>query len=76
MACSFGCLSLFINGLVFWAASWVALRMGLAFRVSGFWAGVFGALVSSIVATVLESLFLGREQPPRPEAPRRIKIVS
>lgn len=76
MACSFGCLSLFINGLVFWAASWVALRLGLAFRVSGFWAGVFGALVSSVVATVLESIFLGREEPPRPEAPRRIKIVS
>ena len=76
MVCSFGCLSLFINGLVFWFAGWVAGNLGLAFRVSGFWAGFFGALVSSIAATVLESIFLGREQPRRPEPPRPIKVIN
>jgi putative membrane protein len=76
VACSFGCLGLFINGLVFWAASWVAGNLGLEFRVSGFWAGFFGALVSSVVATVLESIFLGRQERGGPEPPRPLKIVS
>lgn len=76
MVCSFGCLSLFINGLVFWAAGWVAVRLDLGFRVSGFWAGFFGALVSSLVATLLEGIFLGKDQPPPPEPLRRIKIIA
>lgn len=67
-ACSFGCLSLFINGLVFWAAGALATRLGLGFRVSGFWAGFFGALVSSLVAWLLDRVFFGdprRQDPPR-----------
>jgi len=76
MVCSFGCLSLFINGLVFWFAGWVAGSLGLAFRVSGFWAGFFGALVSSVAATVLETIFLGKEEKRREQGPRRIKIVN
>ena len=76
MVCSFGCLSLFINGLVFWFAGWVAGNLGLAFRVSGFWAGFFGALVSSIAATFLEWIFLGKEQQRREDPPRRLKIVN
>ena len=76
MACSFGCLSLFINGLVFWFAGWLATGMGLGFHVLGFWAGFFGALVSTLVATVLESLFLGRQQGPREQGPRRIKNIN
>jgi putative membrane protein len=76
MACSFGCLTLFINGLVFWFAGWIAGNIGLAFRVSGFWAGFFGALVSSVVATVLEWIFLGRGGGPQPEGPNRIKQIN
>lgn len=76
MVCSFGCLSLFINGLVFWFAGWLASRIGLDFRVSGFWAGFFGALVSSLVATFLEWLFIGKENRRGPEPPRSIKIVN
>jgi len=76
MACSFGCLSLFINGLVFWFAGWIAANLGLGFKVTGFWAGFFGALVSSAVATLLEWVFLGRNAPPRPEGPRSIKQVN
>jgi len=75
MVCSFGCLSLFINGLVFWFAGWVAAGLGLEFRVSGFWAGFFGALVSSLAATILESIFLGKEKR-REDGPRRLKIVN
>jgi putative membrane protein len=74
MVCSFGCLSLFINGLVFWCTGWLATGLGLGFRVDGFWSGFFGALVASIVATLLEALFLGRTPPP--EAPRRIKQIN
>ena len=77
MACSFGCLSLVINGLVFWFAGWIAGNIGLDFRVAGFWAGFFGALVSSVVATVLEWIFLGRGGiPPQPEGPRQIKQIN
>jgi putative membrane protein len=76
LACSFGCLSLFINGLVFWFAGWLASNLGLGFRVSGFWAGFFGALVSSLVATLLESIFIGREPKLPPPAPRPIKQIN
>jgi len=74
LVCSLGCLSLFINGLVFWLAGLVSGRLGLAFGVSGFWAGFFGALVSSCVATLLERLLIGR--PSEPEPPRSVKIVG
>jgi putative membrane protein len=76
MACSFGCLSLVINGLVFWFAGWIAGHLGLGFRVAGFWAGFFGALVSSLVATILEGIFLGRSRGPQPEGPRHIKQIN
>jgi putative membrane protein len=77
MACSFGCLSLFINGLVFWFAGWIATNLGLGFRVAGFWAGFFGALVSSAVATVLEVIFMGRGGGgPQQEGPRPIKQIN
>ncbi len=79
MVCSFGCMSLVINGLVFWFAGWLAGNLGLGFRVAGFWAGFFGALVSSLVATVLEGIFLGRSGPSLPggpEGPRPIKQVN
>jgi putative membrane protein len=76
MVCSFGCLSLFINGLVFWFAGWLAGSLGLGFRVAGFWAGFFGALVSSLVATLLEGIFMGRAGGVPPEGPRRIKQIN
>lgn len=76
MVCSFGCLSLFINGLVFWFAGWVASRVGLDFHVAGFWAGFFGALVSSVVATLLGWIFLGKDKRGRPEPPRRVKMIN
>jgi putative membrane protein len=76
MVCSFGCLSLFINGLVFWFAGWLATSLGLRFQVQGFWAGFFGALVSSLAATLLEGVFLGSKKTRREEPPRRIKNIN
>lgn len=81
-ACSFGCLSLFINGLVFWLAGRVASSLGLGFTVAGFWPGFFGALISSFVAWILDRAFFGapeRKGPPGPPPPsggRPLKVVD
>ncbi len=75
MACSLGCFSLVINGLVFWLAGTLSARLGLQFTVSGFWSGFFGALVTSVVASVLGALFIPKDRQ-RPQGPPRIKIVN
>ncbi|HJV38310.1 MAG TPA: phage holin family protein [Geothrix sp.] len=76
MACSLGCFSLVINGLVFWLAGTLSTRLGLQFTVSGFWAGFFGALVTSVVASVLGALFIPKDRQ-RPQGPApRIKVVN
>ena len=76
VACSLGCFSLVINGLVFWLAGALSSRLGLGFRVDGFWAGFFGALVTSLVAWLLERVLLGKEEPRRPSVPRSVKIIN
>ena len=43
-----------INGLLFWAVG--SYLEG--FRVSGFWSGVFGAIVYSLISWALSSLLL------------------
>jgi putative membrane protein len=46
-----------INGLLFWAVgSFVE-----GFRVNGFWSGVFGAIVYSIISWILSSLLLAKK---------------
>ena len=42
-----------INGLMLWLTSSLSGALGLGFHVSGFWAAFFGALVVSIVSTLL-----------------------
>ena len=76
MVCSFGCFSLVINGLVFWLAGTLSTRLGLAFSVSGFWAGFFGALVTSVVASLLGGLFIPRERERPQGPPPPIKIIN
>jgi putative membrane protein len=51
-----GLFILVINGLLFW---WVGSFID-GFRVSGFWSGVFGAIVYSLVSFLLASLILPR----------------
>lgn len=76
MACSFGCFSLVINGLVFWLAGTLSAKLGLNFTVAGFWAGFFGALVSSVVASILGAIFIPKDRR-RPQGPGPgIKIVN
>ncbi len=74
---SFGCLSLLINGLVFWLAGTLSSSLGLGFSVSGFWAGFFGAFITSLTAGILELILIGRDRGDGdfPRGPRRIKIV-
>jgi putative membrane protein len=36
--------------------SWVAGRLGLGFRVSGFWVALFGAIVIAVAEMVLHAL--------------------
>ena len=76
VACTLGCFSLVINGLVFWLAGALSHRLGLGFRVEGFWSGFFGALVTSLTAGLLERIVIGKEVPPQPEPPRKIKIIK
>ncbi len=46
-----------INGLLFW---WVGSFIE-GFRVSGFWSGVFGAIVYSLISWALSSLLLAKK---------------
>lgn len=76
MACSLGCFSLVINGLVFWLAGTLSSKLGLNFTVSGFWAGVFGALVSSVIASILGAIFIPRDRQRPQGPPPAIKVVN
>ncbi len=51
-----GIFALVVNGLMLWLTATVSDTLGLGFRVSGFWAAFWGALVVSIVSTVLSLL--------------------
>jgi putative membrane protein len=48
-----GLFLLVINGLMLWLTSAMAGALGLGFHVGGFWAAFFGALVVSIVSTLI-----------------------
>ncbi|HYM26306.1 MAG TPA: phage holin family protein [Vicinamibacterales bacterium] len=45
-----------VNGLMLWLTGSISASLGLGFHVSGFWAAFFGALVVSIVSTILSML--------------------
>ena len=51
-----GLFALVINGLMLWLTSSLSSALGLGFHVRGFWAVFWGALVVSIVSTVLSML--------------------
>jgi putative membrane protein len=48
-----GIFSLIVNGLMLWLTGALSDALGLGFRVSGFWAAFFGALVVSVVSLLL-----------------------
>ncbi|PYR30556.1 MAG: hypothetical protein DMF89_13195 [Acidobacteria bacterium] len=51
-----GIFALVVNGLMLWLTSSLSSALGLGFHVSGFWAAFFGALVVSLVSTMLWAL--------------------
>jgi putative membrane protein len=53
---TFGLFALVLNGLMLLLTSGIAGRMGLGFHVDGFGAAFMGAIVVSIVSTVLGML--------------------
>jgi len=56
---TFGLFILIINGLLFWFAGSVLK----GFEVSGFWVGVLGALLYSIISSVLAMIFFENRSP-------------
>ena len=54
-----GLFTLVINGLMLWLASWITDNwIGLEFHVDGFWTAVLGAIIISVVSTLV-SIFVG-----------------
>src|SRR5436190_24260787 len=53
---SLGLFALVVNGLMLWLTSSLSATLGLGFHVSGFWAAFFGALIVSIVSTLLSMM--------------------
>jgi putative membrane protein len=51
-----GIFALVVNGLMLWLTSALSGALDLGFHVRGFWAAFFGALVVSIVSTLLSML--------------------
>ena len=51
-----GIFALVVNGLMLWLTSALSDALDLGFHVRGFWAAFFGALVVSIVSTLLSML--------------------
>ncbi|MFC7344417.1 phage holin family protein [Saccharopolyspora griseoalba] len=59
-----GLFGLVVNGLLFWLTSYLAGELGLPFHVDGFWPAFWGALIVSIVSSVLAGIV---ERGRRPE---------
>src|SRR5512138_1237647 len=58
---TFGIFALIVNALMLWLTSSLAGTLGLGFHVSGFWPAFWGALVVSIVSTVLNFFLRDRD---------------
>jgi putative membrane protein len=59
---TFGLFALVVNALMLLLTSRIAARLGLGFHVAGFWPAVWGALVVSLVSTVLGALVRDSER--------------
>lgn len=51
-----GLLLLVINGLMLLLTSWISGKIGVSFHVDGFWTAVLGAIILSVVSSVLNAL--------------------
>ena len=48
-----GIFSFVVNGLMLWLTGAISATLGLGFHVRGFWAAFFGAIIVSLVSTLL-----------------------
>jgi len=53
-----GLFSFVVNGLMLWLTSALSSSLALGFHVSGFWAAFFGALVVSLISTILSIVII------------------
>jgi putative membrane protein len=60
-AITFGLISIVVNGLLFWLASYIAGKLSVPFHITGFVPAVLGALLVGIVGWVL-SLIVDRDK--------------
>lgn len=51
-----GLFALVVNGFLLWPTSSISGALGLGFHVYGFWAAFLGAIVVSLVSTILTML--------------------
>ena len=59
-----GLFSFVLNGLMLWLTSALSGALDLGFHVTGFWAAFLGALVVSLVSTVLSMLVVDQSGRP------------
>jgi len=62
IALTLGLFTFVVNGLTFWAGSWVAVNwFNVGFYVDGLWPAIFGSIVVSIVSFLLSVFLLDLE---------------
>ncbi|MBS5826794.1 MULTISPECIES: phage holin family protein [Actinomycetaceae] len=49
---TFGLFSLVVNALIFMLTGWVTTQIGYGMEVTGFWAALFGAVVTAIFSSI------------------------
>ena len=60
-----GLFGLIVNGILIWIVAWLSGLAGFGLRVDGFWWGVLGALVLSILSGVMNALLGTRRKKDR-----------
>ena len=60
-AVTFGLISIVVNGLLFWLASWVSGKLHVHFHITGFVHAVLGALIVGVVGWVLSLILDDRD---------------
>ncbi|WP_433869498.1 phage holin family protein [Saccharopolyspora sp. CA-218241] len=58
-----GLFGLVVNALLFWLTSYLAGTLNLPFHVDGFWSAFWGALIVTIVSSVLSGVVRRRAEP-------------
>lgn len=57
-----GLFTLVINGLMLWLAAWIGKSFGIDFTVHGFIPAFLGALLVSVVSTILDWVLMGKKK--------------